>query len=871
MQQVNTVFRLSDKRATAHQEQKRPALEVDLARAFVDAMAALERDDLTVAERIAREFPQREKNLPELQYLFGEIARRRGNLAVAQGHYRRALQAEPQAAYVQHALGNAMQDSGQLEGAIQAYRRALRRTPHLAEAWNDLGTAYFAAGKPQVAVDSYRKALRYAPRHAIALGNLAAALRSIGDVRAARSTYWMELLQRLTRVVRPQKSRRRTLAEESAHWCDRGSTRIASALADAALHGEPQNSSALVTKAILAQRAGQTASQIQYLQMAVKAEPARPDLWLRLANAQRAQGEHAAAVDTLRAAFAGGAADPRIERELAVNLARSGKGAEALAALRTLAPRVNDAETWTAVARVELDQGQVDAGHASAVRALGLEAAYAPALAQLARVRMAQKNWVEALALCEAAIESEPSSVEAHFWYGKALGLVGRWQQAVEALGEAAALDPANVRVILAHATALRAAGQVQEWQRAVKDALARLPRDFDLRAELVVSVFDAGEVERAREMLEVLLAEAPDHVGALAAMSGILNTEGRLDDAKAYARRALEIQPDNVIAHQNLGATLLKNGEYAQGWEHSEWRRRVEEFASVHVRFPFADWTGQDLSGKTLLVYAEQGLGDEIMYASCLPDVIARARQVVVECDPRLGELFRRSFPASSTFGRPRSQTNLWTQSLETQPDYQAPAGSLPLHYRRRREDFPHHDGYLKADPAKVARWRERLSATRAPRMLGISWRGGLVKTGRMRRSLSLDELAGILKTTDTSFVSLQYGSVNDELEAFQRRHGARIAHYQDAIDDYDEGAALICALDGVISVCTAVVHLTGALGRPALVLAPHSPEWRYGMSGSSMAWYPSVRVLRQPEPGDWPRVLAELRHILDSGWGRG
>jgi hypothetical protein len=375
--------------------------------------------------------------------------------------------------------------------------------------------------------------------------------------------------------------------------------------------------------------------------------------------------------------------------------------------------------------------------------------------------------------------------------------------------------------------------------------------------------------VVQAREMLERLLGETPDHAGALAAMSWVLNVEGRLAEAEASGRQALAHDPGHAVAHQNLALALLKRGNYAEGWEHYDWRTKVDEQVSGYLRFPFPEWRGESLADKTLLVYAEQGLGDEIMFASCIPDAMRRAKQVVLECDPRLGELFRRSFPGCAVFGRERTQANAWTRSLEPPPDFQIPVASLARRFRSERSQFPTHSGYLEPDARKIAAWRARLDALGPGRKIGISWRGGVPKTGRVRRSLDLSDLVALLALEGLRFVSLQYGAVSDELARLEHQHRIRILHAPEAISDYDECAGLICALDAVLSVCTSVVHLTGALGRPCLVMAPYSPEWRYGMAGEEMPWYPSVRVLRQPRPGDWATVLAQVRAALEGDRG--
>jgi hypothetical protein len=180
--------------------------------------------------------------------------------------------------------------------------------------------------------------------------------------------------------------------------------------------------------------------------------------------------------------------------------------------------------------------------------------------------------------------------------------------------------------------------------------------------------------------------------------------------------------------------------------------------------------------------------------------------------------------------------------------------------------ESFPDHVAYLRADPQKVQAWRTRLTALGTGRKIGLSWRGGVQSTGRSRRSLDLDALLPLLSLPGLQWVSLQYGDHAKEIAAFSRQHGVAIQDWRDATSDMDELAALICGLDHVVSVCNATVHLTGALGRPATVLAPMAPEWRYGLRREHMLWYPSVRVLRQGKLGDWSDVINGIRDQLRS-----
>jgi ADP-heptose:LPS heptosyltransferase len=182
----------------------------------------------------------------------------------------------------------------------------------------------------------------------------------------------------------------------------------------------------------------------------------------------------------------------------------------------------------------------------------------------------------------------------------------------------------------------------------------------------------------------------------------------------------------------------------------------------------------------------------------------------------------------------------------------------------RGRPGDFPRHSGYLCADPLKVAAWKERLAALGPGLKVGLSWQGGTQVSRARLRSMTLEQLLPVLRVEAVQFVDLQYTDTAEERARLEAVHGVRLAHWRSGIDDYDETAALVSALDLTLSVCTAVVHLAGALGRPAWVMTPYSPEWRYGHAGECMPWYPSVKLVRQPAPGEWEPVIAAVARQL-------
>jgi hypothetical protein len=280
-------------------------------------------------------------------------------------------------------------------------------------------------------------------------------------------------------------------------------------------------------------------------------------------------------------------------------------------------------------------------------------------------------------------------------------------------------------------------------------------------------------------------------------------------------------------------------------------------------------EWDGSDLAGSGIVLYGEQGLGDEIMFASCVPDILRTAGRCAIECNPKLTALFRRSFPQAIV--RAAGETDTSAPAVQHRAEWRSAIGSVPRFLRKSGSDFPAHPGYLRADPARVSYWTERLAALPGRRKVGISWRGGAPSTRGSLRSVPLEQWRGVLRLAGIDFVSLQYTDCSAEIAEVAASSGTRVHHWREALDDYDETAALVSALDLVISVQTAAVHLSGALGVATWALIPETPEWRYGEEGEAMRWYPSVTLVRKQRGEDWTHVLARVEQRLASALGDG
>jgi tetratricopeptide (TPR) repeat protein len=439
----------------------------------------------------------------------------------------------------------------------------------------------------------------------------------------------------------------------------------------------------------------------------------------------------------------------------------------------------------------------------------------------LARLHEAAGRYGEAATCYRAVLEHDPDSAAAHANLCHALYRLGRFQAARAHGSRALELDPA-----LAEA-----------------------------RHNLGLVLLATGEPAQAAECFERAFRARP-RAEVAAGLGHALRDLGRLEEAIAAYDRALAIDPQLGDARINRAYAFLLAGEFEKGW--AEYEERFVATATRSRDFGLPRWRGEPLPEATVLVHAEQGIGDEIMFASCIPDLAAVVGRVVIECSARLEALFRRSFPWAQVHGGAKEDPPGWLARFAP-VHCQVPIGSLPRYFRRSRAAFEGKGAYLRADPGRVQAWRERLGARAGRLAVGLSWRGGTPASRGGLRSIGIEAL-GALARAPCDFVSVQHGAGADELE----RAPLPLVAYPGVTEDLDELAALLGALDLVVSADNTNVHLAGALGRPVWVLLSPSPEWRYGLHGDTMPWYPSARLFRRRHGEDWgallERVAAEL-----------
>lgn len=490
-------------------------------------------------------------------------------------------------------------------------------------------------------------------------------------------------------------------------------------------------------------------------------------------------------------------------------------------------------------------------------RALALDAGIVDGWIELGMIHYQQHDLLKAALCLRRAIEAVPDSVAAHTNLGVVLREAGRPREALVHTRRAHELAPHEKEVVRNLVLTLVEVELCEEALAVASRAVELNPESYEANLALGFAHYSLHDPSRALEYYD-LAERLQSGEAELYYNRGLAQQDlGRLPQAFEDYERAIARQPEFPLALLHRALARLLTGDFQRGWDDYEARRlNPRDFPRRAGGLP--QWDGSPLAGRKLLVYREQGLGDEIMFGSILPQAISAAGHCFVECDPKLLALFRRSFPAATVFAA-TTDRGLPPGVAASGIDAEVAAGTLPRFFRRELRDFPRHGGYLKADTQAIDRWRGRLAEMGPGFKVGVSWTGGTLRTRRPLRSIPLDRWLPILEIPGVRFVSLQYtAEAARELAALKDSHGVHIAHWREAIDDYDETAALVSALDLVVSVCTSAIHLGGALGRPVWAMAPYVPEWRYGFSGEDMPWYPSVKIFRQSASREWGPVIS-------------
>ena len=532
--------------------------------------------------------------------------------------------------------------------------------------------------------------------------------------------------------------------------------------------------------------------------------------------------------------------------EEGMTLQRQGRLAEAEKVYTRILKTLPDQfETLQLLAELKMQRGKPGEAFRHMSAAVAARPSSADARIHLGHVLRALKRDADALASFEEAQRLDPASIDALGNRGDVLLALGRPGDALACFGKVLSLAPGHPEALANRGAALAALGQYDE-ALADFDAVLRAAPNPMVAYNRGLALANLGRSAEAVAAYDQALAMVPNHVAALGSRGVALQALNRHAEALASFDRALALAPDFADAHFNKSLALLATGDYARGQTEYEWRWKRSGAAASRLNRPL--WLGEaPLAGKTVLLHAEQGLGDTVMFARYVGLMARAGARVVLEVHAELKALMARLAGAAAVIGRGESRPP---------HDFHCPLGSLPLAFKTAPDAVPAEIPYLAADPARVARWRPRLEAPGTPRV-AVVWAGNVAHANDRNRSLPLATLASLLASDRARFVSLQRDLRAGDAE---RLAAMPVLQLGPELDDFDDTAAVLAQCDLVISVDTSVAHLAGALGRPLWVLLPFASDWRWTAGGERSPWYPSARLFRQPQPGDWDNVVSSV-----------
>jgi hypothetical protein len=397
---------------------------------------------------------------------------------------------------------------------------------------------------------------------------------------------------------------------------------------------------------------------------------------------------------------------------------------------------------------------------------------------------------------------------------------------------------------------ALIAQGQIVEATACFQRVRELNPASAEVHFNLAGALRKQGRLDEAAAAFRQALQLRPDYADAHDGLGNVLQDQGQLDDAVACYRRALDLEPNHPEAHFDHSLVRLLRGDFEQGWAEYQWRWQTKTFRGLPFRQP--SWDGQPLEGRTILLHAEQGLGDTIQFIRYAPLVKQRGARVVVQCQRLLLRLLAGCQGIDELIGQGDPLPAF---------DLHAPLLNLPGIFRTALDNVPATTPYLFAPPPLAERWRQELGKCDGVK-IGIGWQGRPTHLGDSLRSIPLARFEPLTQIPGVHLISLQKGAGVEQLQDLAGR--LPITEVGSRLEDFVDTAAVMSSLDLVIACDTSLVHLAGALGVPVWVALPLSPDWRWLLDRSDSPWYPTMRLFRQKRLGDWVGVFDEIKTAL-------
>ncbi|MFC5496681.1 tetratricopeptide repeat protein [Caenimonas terrae] len=677
--------------------------------------------------------------------------------------------------------------------------------------WLQAGNGKLAAGDLEGAAACYRKAVEHDPRSAAAHVNLGFALLQLQAFGPAQHSL------------------------EQAAALDAGSADARYLLAGAL------------------QQQGHHEQALASYRAALACKSAFDVAWRDLASLLAGMGrpqEAQLAVDQGLAACPGAPELLHVAGMLALERGEHGRAGEIFAGL--VAANPEDVDAHVRLAALHKAGGRPEAARRSLEAALALQPESPALLLEVADLSRSQDLQEQAVACYRRLLALDASSAAGAFGLARSLLRQQQHDEALQWFDRAAQLAPKAAPVHAARGNAMLARGRLVEALAAYDKVLELQPRQPDTLVNRGNALLRMGRFAEAEQSYRAVLQLDPRYLPALINLGSVLQEQNAFDQALAAYEQALALAPEDANIHWNKALCHLVTGNWEAGWRGHEWRRQAKALtlAQGAASYSQPQWDGAaSLRGKTMLLHAEQGLGDTLQFCRYAQAVQDRGATVLLAVPPTLRRLLGRLAGVDRLLvdGEPLPRF-----------DVHCPLPSLPLAFGTTPETVPAAIPYLSADPAAARAWRERLVG--AGLKVGIVWSGNPAHVNDHNRSIALKAMLQ-LATPGVQLVSLQKELRDGEAQLLE---AAGVPHVGAELQDLAATAGLVAAMDLVVSVDTSAAHLAGALGRPLWLLLPFSPDWRWLLQREDSPWYPGARLFRQDESRDWAKVLERVRREL-------
>ena len=491
--------------------------------------------------------------------------------------------------------------------------------------------------------------------------------------------------------------------------------------------------------------------------------------------------------------------------------------------------------------------------------AIAVNPHHAGAYDNLGNTLKAQGKLVEALSAYEQATTVDPNFANAYYNLGVLQMEQARPENAISSFRHALTLAPDHPALLCNLGLAYRDTNQLDDAVDCYGKALEINPDFAEAHNNLGNALHAMQRMDDAIASFKLAITTAPENAAAYANLGSIFQEIGQLEEAEIFCRQALALEPENADAHFTLAMVLLRTGRLKEGWQEYEWRWQSGIFRVSPRAFPQLQWDGSSLAGKRILLWAEQGIGDEVRYASMVPEILKSGADVTIECNERLVDIFTRSFSGTTVRPAPYKEA----ESGQDPFDYQCSLASLGQFFRNDFDSFRSNSGpYLYADEQLVMDWNNRLKEISDFPKIGLTWSGSISGRDRDHKNAHISELSPILSMPEITFVNLQSHDSEKDIAEAKALYGVDI-HAWDDLDlrnDLENVAALTSHLDLVVSIQTFAAEFAGALGVPTLCF--HSDRTSLDLLGTGNAiWYPKTKYLSKNQRDDsWQGVFVDL-----------